>query len=112
MRGNKAFTIALLVMCVLLSPLGLWANSEGKGVYRARCTSCHGPDGSPRANKKMSPPDLRAKATQSQSDAELFEGIAYGARHKQYPHAFIYKGLSDRQIRAIVALIRTFKEAK
>ena len=44
----------------------------------------------------------------SKSDEELFKGIAYGVRHRDYAHAFAHRGMSAKQISEVVSYIRTF----
>ena len=50
--------------------------------------------------------DLRSKQVQSMSNEEIFESIAYGAKHKEYPHAFARRGLTTEQINDLVVYIR------
>jgi len=59
-----------------------------------------------RTAQKMKVANLRSDEVQKQSDNQLFDSIARGTRHKEYPHAFKYRGLSDSQIRKLVAYIR------
>ncbi|MFB3813118.1 MAG: cytochrome c [Terriglobales bacterium] len=97
---------------VLLAGVGFCASDgQGASVYRARCGNCHGADGTGkgRTNLKMKVPDLTSKQVQSQSDEQLYESIAQGKRHREYPHAFLYTGLTKQQIEAVVAFMRTFK---
>lgn len=44
------------------------------------------------------------------SDAELYESIARGTKHREYPHAYEMRGLTKPQIQAMVAHIRTLKK--
>ena len=62
--------------------------------------------GAGHANLKIKPADLRSDAVQKLSDEELFKTIAYGAGHKQYPHAFAERGLSQKQIADLVTYLR------
>jgi hypothetical protein len=62
--------------------------------------------GSTSAGKKLGLADLRSKQIQSLSDEELFQTIAYGAKHKQYPHAFMSRGLTQQQVTDLVAHLR------
>jgi hypothetical protein len=63
--------------------------------------------GSTPRGKKLGAADLRSKQVQDLSDEELFATIAYGVRHKQYPHAFVKRGLTLKQVADLVAHIRT-----
>lgn len=87
-----------------------WAASEAESTYKARCLSCHGAngDGNGHAQMKIKPEDLRSEAVQKKSDQELYNAIAFGVGHVEYPHAFSQRGLSSKQIAEIVTYIRTF----
>ncbi len=99
-------------LALKLATGSVWAaDSAGATVFRSRCMTCHGEDGAGknRTNTKMHPANLRSKEVQALSDRELYETIAYGAKHHEYPHAFLYTGLTQKQIEAVVAFIRTLK---
>lgn len=104
---QKKILALLEFICLLSLPVGALAQAED--TYKAQCSSCHGADGggSP-AGKKLGVPDLRSQQVQSLSDDELFQTIAHGVRHKQYPHVFINRGLTAKQIVELVTLIRKF----
>lgn len=99
-----------LVSTIVLSSAAV-AESPGAPIYQKHCAKCHGEDGRAKttAASKMKVANLRSPEIQSQSDAQLYDSIAYGKKHKQYPHAFLYTGLTEQDIRAVVAHIRTFK---
>ncbi len=103
----KHTTIAatLLLSCAMVIPR---AAAQADELYKVHCSSCHGMDatGSTTAGKKMGLGDLRSPKIQGQSDDELFQTIAYGTKHKQYPHAFLKRGLTEEQIRQVVAYLR------
>ncbi len=81
-------------------------------LYTGTCQKCHGPDGKGKttAGTKMQIPDLGSAQVQKLSDDELFNTIAYGKAHKQYPHAFAARGVSGKSIHDVVAFIRTLKK--
>ena len=103
--------ILVLACCTILVA---HANAQAGDLYKAHCSSCHGPDGSgsTTAGKKMGLSDLRSPRIQSLSDDELFKTIAYGAKHKQYPHAFTKRGLTEDQISQLVAYLRKLPKSK
>jgi len=68
--------------------------------------------GATTAGKKMGLSDLRSPQVQKLSDDELFKTIAYGVAHKQYPHAFLKRGLSEGEIRELVAYLRLLPKSK
>jgi mono/diheme cytochrome c family protein len=96
------------ILCVVPIPARAKAH-DAAAVYNAKCAVCHGTDGAGKteAHKKMPVPDLRSKQIRSMSDAELYETIAKGTKHKEYQHAFLYTGLTEADIHAIVKYIRT-----
>ncbi len=56
--------------------------------------------------------DLRSPEVQKLSDEELVKTIAYGVKHKQYPHTFVKRGLSEAQITEIVGYLRRLAKNK
>ena len=56
------------------------AGNEGKRIYNAHCSICHGVDGrgNTASGKKYKATDLRSEAVQSQSDAALTETVMEG----------------------------------
>jgi mono/diheme cytochrome c family protein len=79
-------TAALAVFSTLLA--GVWLlmpafNAQAKDAaptFAAKCAMCHGKNGSGDSpmGKNMKVPDLRSKAVQSKSNAELYDFIAKG----------------------------------
>jgi mono/diheme cytochrome c family protein len=102
------------LLLLLLLPLGaavVQAQDEAAALFRSHCANCHNSNGNGKtaAGEKMKIPDLRAPQVQGMSDEQLFQTIANGAHHKQYPHTFLRKGMREAQIRGLVAHIRTLK---
>jgi hypothetical protein len=56
--------------------------------------------------------DLRSPQVQGLSDDELFKTIAYGVKHKQYPHAFLKRGLTEEQVTQLVSYLRKMRKSK
>lgn len=104
-------TVSLLKLATLAIVLALPALAQDatEALFKARCARCHGIDGSSKtaAGKKMEIPDLRSPKVQRLSDAELFEIIAHGKDHRNYPHVFSDMGLSDQQIKSLIKHLRT-----
>ena len=111
MRQRSMAAILVLMCCPILSPR---AAAQAEDLYKAHCSSCHGADGSgsTTAGKKMGLSDLRSPQIQSLSDTELFDTIANGVKHKQYPHAFVKRGLTLEQITQLVAYLRKLPKKK
>jgi len=86
------------------------AGNDAEDTYKARCASCHGVngDGNGHAQMRVKPEDLRSPAVQKKSDEELYNAIALGVGHTEYPHEFSKRGLSTTQIQDLVSYIRTF----
>ncbi len=107
---RKLFFLSIL----LLAAASVWAQDEGAALFKSNCARCHNAngDGKTTAATKMTIPDLRSDAVQKQSDEEIYQTIAYGAKHKQYPHAFVDKGMHSGEVKQLVAYIRTLKPTK
>jgi mono/diheme cytochrome c family protein len=95
------------ILCVVPISVGAKAH-DAAANYKEKCAVCHGTDGAGKteAQKKMHVPDLRSKQIRSMSDADLYETIAKGTKHKEYQHAYLYTGLTEAEIRDIVKYIR------
>ena len=94
---------------VLLLGGSLLANaSDAPPVYTNQCVSCNGADGHGKTSgQKLEIPDLHSKKVQDLSDDDLYETIARGAKHRAYPHPYLYRGVKERDIRELVKFIRT-----
>jgi mono/diheme cytochrome c family protein len=103
--------VLVVVFAASILPSQAWADDAVVATYNSRCGNCHAANGSGKtpAGVKMSIPDLRSKEVQGLSNAQLYETIAKGTKHKNYPHAFLYTGLNDNQITGLVAHIRKLK---
>jgi mono/diheme cytochrome c family protein len=90
------------------------ALGQAEATYKAQCSKCHGIDGSAStpAGKKLGAADLRSQKIQALPDDKLFATIAYGAKHKEYPHAFARRGLETKQIAELVLYIRKLSPSK
>ena len=102
----------LTLTVVLLLAVSAFAQNPGEMLFSTHCSNCHGADlaGKTPMGKKYNIPDLRSPAVQNLSDKEIYEGIARGVGHKEYPHAFVARGMTPLQINNIVAYIRSMKK--
>jgi mono/diheme cytochrome c family protein len=105
MRETPIVGILLLACCTFLVSD---AAAQAENLYKDHCSSCHAIDGSGATNagRKMGLADLRSAKVQRLTDNELFQTIANGTKHKQYPHAFLKRGLTQEQITEVVAYLR------
>lgn len=103
---------ALAFAAVVLVVTGCLAADSASSVFRDKCSSCHATDGSgtTSAGRKMQVPDFHSKQLLEMSDQEMFETIGRGKKHRAYPHSFLYTGLSEQQVRDLVAHIRQLQK--
>jgi len=109
-RTRLTGTLVLTGFSILI-PRAIAQSAE---LYKEHCSACHGTDGSgsTTAGKKMGLSDLRSVEVQKLSDQELFKTIAYGLKHKQYPHAFVKRGVSEKQVTELIAYLRSLAKRK
>jgi mono/diheme cytochrome c family protein len=104
MQARLSFFKTGAVALLLFTP-GAFGQIEG--VYQDQCASCHATDGVPtEAGKKLGAMDLRSPFVQDLTDEELFNGIAFGTGHRNYPHAYARRGVTEQQIHDLVEYIR------
>jgi mono/diheme cytochrome c family protein len=79
--------------------------SSGADTFKAKCSMCHGPDGSGNTpmGQKMKVHDLRSPEVQKQTDDELTAIIANG----KPPMPAYGKTLAAGEIRQLVAYLRS-----
>ncbi len=96
----------MLLLCSVPSV----AQTGADALFTAKCASCHGPAGAGNTafGHKAHIPNLAAPEVQSMSDKDLYESIARGTHHKEYPHAFAMRGMSQAEIESLVKKIREF----
>jgi cytochrome c6 len=104
----KATRLVLLlaIVAMVFAPLAAFA-ADGAAVYKAKCASCHGPDGKGETaiGKSMKLRSLTSADVQKTSDADLTKVISDGKGKMP-----AYKGkLTADEIKALVAFIRTLK---
>ena len=109
MKKTILATIALLAV----SALSLQA-ADGKALYEKSCAKCHGQDGKgeTKMGKKLGAKDYTdAKVQEELKDDKAFKSIKEGLKSKD--GATLMKpseDLSDDDIKATVAFMRTFKK--
>jgi mono/diheme cytochrome c family protein len=110
-------TIRLLVLLVLIGLVlgGICAQAQdSEALYAQKCASCHAKDGSGNTAGagKLSVPDFHSKRIKEMSDADMYNSIANGTKHKEYPHTFLHKGLTEEQIQGLVKYVRALSNNK
>lgn len=102
--------MAVILTTLYLSP-GLARAQSGADTFATRCANCHGKDGAGKTAfaQKATVPDLRSAAIQSKTDHALHDSIGRGFNHKQYPHAYLMRGMTEGQLSSLISYIRTLK---
>ena len=105
--------ICLLITAVIGSA-GLTLGADTNALWNANCASCHGKDGTGNTmmGKKLNVKDYRDSSVQSAfSDAEAARAIKEGVKTNGRETMKPFGGkLSDADIAALVAHIRSFKK--
>ena len=102
----KRTVLLLAIIAIILAPMAAFA-ADGAAVYKAKCASCHGPDGKGETSigKSMKLRSLGSADVQKITDADLAKVISDGKGKMP-----AYKGkLTADEIKALVAYIRTLK---
>ncbi len=98
------YVFSVLIILLLINCNA--AASDSEALFVAKCAGCHGTNGKGGRTSKMHVADLSSKPVQQLSDDQLYDTIAKGTQHKEYPHAYEYQGLKKDQIKGLVAYIR------
>ncbi len=113
MKNPAYFLLVLLCLCISIFAVSAnAAEGEGTSLFHNKCANCHGNDGGGRTAyaTRVRVPDLRSKAIKDLTDQQLYNTIAIGTSHREYPHAYLYKGVTKAQIEDVVAYIRTLQK--
>jgi mono/diheme cytochrome c family protein len=104
----------LFIITAIITSAGISFGVDASATWNANCASCHGKDGSGSTmmGKKLGVKDYRdAKVQAAFSDAEAARAIKEGVKTsgKETMKPFGSK-LSDADIKALVAYVRSFKK--
>lgn len=105
----------LLTLTALLSVLAVAsaAAADGKAIYEKDCAKCHGTDGKgqTKMGQKMGAKDYTDPKVQAAvTDEAAFKATKEGFKDKEGKSLMKpAEGLSDDDIKAVVAYMRTFK---
>ncbi len=107
----KKSIIAAAVFSVLAA--GAVQAEEGKALYEKECTKCHGADGKGQTKMgvKLGAKDYTdPKVQDALKDDEAVKAIKEGLKKDDKTLMKPAEGLSDDQIKGLVAYMRTFKK--
>jgi cytochrome c553 len=106
-------TITLIAAILALPAMSSWA-ADGKALYEKDCARCHGVDGKgeTKMGKKYNAKDYTdAKVQAELKDEQAFKAIKEGFKDKAGKTLMKpAESLSDADINAMVAYMRTFKK--
>ena len=108
MRNKSLVIVTILALMIVPQFVFADASPDGGAVFKAKCASCHGPDGKAQTSvgKAMKIGDLASADIQKMSDADLAKVIEDGKGKMP-----AYKGkLSTDEINAVVKFIRSLKK--
>jgi mono/diheme cytochrome c family protein len=108
---NMMRMIVVLGFALLMVGGGRALAQDSEALYSQKCANCHAKDGSGRTTvtSKLAVPDLRSKRIVEMSDSDIYDSIAHGTQHKEYPHAFLHIGMTEEQIQGLVKYIRVLQ---
>ena len=108
---KKLITITTAA-CVLAA--GTLLAADAKVIYEKECTKCHGADGKgdTKMGKKLGAKDYTdSKVQAAVTDAAAFKAVKEGLKDKEGKALMKpTDGVSDADIKAVVAYMRTFKK--
>lgn len=114
MQKKMSWLAMLVVVAVVVAMIGLShttarADNTAEATYKAKCASCHGPDGKGEtpAGKAMKAKDFASAEVQKMSDAEFSDAITKGKG--KMPAS---KTLTPDQVKDLVAYVRAFGKKK
>lgn len=104
--GTAVLVIAAAAL--IFTPRPSQAADDGAALFKTKCAVCHGANGEGKPALKA--PSLVSDQAKKMSDADLTDMIANGGKEKKATHAFSKKGVSEDQIKALVAYIRELQK--
>ena len=109
MKKSLTLTIALIAVSALTA-----GAADAKASYEKDCAKCHGADGKgqTKMGQKLGAKDYTdAKVQAEMKDDAAFKAIKEGLKNKEDKQLMKpAEGLSDDDIKALVAYMRTFKK--
>ena len=108
MKRMILFAAIALVATALSASAG-----DAKENYEKACAKCHGPDGKgdTKMGKKLEIKDFTdAKYQDSLKDDQMLKAIKEGVKDGEKTRMKAAEGLSDEEMKALVAYVRRFKK--
>ena len=106
-------TVSLVVALMAIPTLSVCA-ADAKATYEKECAKCHGADGKgeTKMGKKKGAKDYTdAKVQAALKDEAAFKAIKEGLKDKDGKKVMSpAEGMSDEEIKGLVAYMRTFKK--
>lgn len=105
-RNALALVAGLLIVVVTMAarPAAAEDSAAAPKVYKSKCVTCHGQDGSGTAvGKSLQVADLRSEEVQKKSDADLIQAVSEGKGNMPG----FKSDITDDEIHAAVAFVRT-----
>ncbi|MCX8108155.1 MAG: cytochrome c [Verrucomicrobiae bacterium] len=107
--------ILLLTVCVPLLVPGMVAGADAAANYKQHCARCHGDDGrgKTKAGQRLGARDYTdPKVQASVTDQDIERSIKEGYKDKTTGREIMKptKGLTDAEVKELVAYIRKFKK--
>lgn len=106
----------ILTLGIAIAAVAAWSAraADGKALYEQHCAKCHGADGKGETTmgKRLGAKDYtNAKVQEELKDAAAFKAIKEGYKNKDGRTVMRpSEGLSDEEIKSLVAYMRTFKK--
>jgi mono/diheme cytochrome c family protein len=92
----------VLLVIALSASLALPAFAQdGAATYKAKCASCHGPEGQGKVGPALKGTTL--------TDAQIADLLTKGDNGKKAPHKKALAGLSADDAKAVAAFVKTLK---
>jgi|SRR5690349_77872 len=98
-------TLSLVTASLVLAVPSYAAEGSGVNVFKAKCVTCHGQDGSGNTpvGKSLQVADLRSQEVQKKSDTELTQSVSEGKGNMPAFKTI----LSEDEIHAVLKYVRT-----
>jgi cytochrome c553 len=112
LKGNMKKSI---IVAAVISVLAAWTvqAEDGKALYDKQCAKCHGEDGNgdTKMGKKLGCKDYTDPKVQDElKDDAALKSIKEGLKKDDKTLMKPAEGLTDDQIKGLVAYVRTFKK--